>query len=370
MGDGTLTNCTFTGNSADRGGGFSGNGILTNCSFKNNHAADKGGAMLNFYSTDSILINCSFSNNSAGKWGGGMVNIEDACATLFNCIFYGNTAGYGGGIFNYSFDDSGGLNLINCTLSDNSAAVNAGGIFNDASTPIFTNSILWGNSDSGGQDFYAQIYNDRGGSAIIEYCCIQGWTGYHGYAGTIASDPCFVNPANGDYHLREASLCIDAGDPNYIAEPNETDLDGRPRVIGGRIDMGAYEYRPTIPAEVRIVPRTINLTSMGKWITCYISLPEDYNVADIDPNNVILEYEIQPESLRLDEEQQVVIAKFSRSDVQGILSIGQIELSITGQLTDGTVFEGTDVIRVKDKGGKNIESVRSGPGRHRTRNNE
>jgi hypothetical protein len=50
-----------------------------------------------------------------------------------------------------------------------------------------------------------------------------------------------------DYHLRPGSPCIDAGDPNYVAEPNETDLDGNPRVIGGRIDMGAYEFFNTRP---------------------------------------------------------------------------------------------------------------------------
>jgi hypothetical protein len=44
-----------------------------------------------------------------------------------------------------------------------------------------------------------------------------------------------------DYHLLLNSPCINAGDPQYIAGPNETDLDGKPRVIAGRIDMGAYE---------------------------------------------------------------------------------------------------------------------------------
>jgi len=45
-----------------------------------------------------------------------------------------------------------------------------------------------------------------------------------------------------DYHLLPGSPCINAGDPDYVAEPGETDLDGKPRVIGGRIDMGAYEF--------------------------------------------------------------------------------------------------------------------------------
>ncbi len=45
-----------------------------------------------------------------------------------------------------------------------------------------------------------------------------------------------------DYHLLEDSPCINTGDPDYVVEPNETDLDGKPRVVGGRIDMGAYEF--------------------------------------------------------------------------------------------------------------------------------
>jgi hypothetical protein len=44
-----------------------------------------------------------------------------------------------------------------------------------------------------------------------------------------------------DYHLLPDSPCINTGDPDYPFDPNETDLDGLPRVIGGRIDMGAYE---------------------------------------------------------------------------------------------------------------------------------
>lgn len=46
------------------------------------------------------------------------------------------------------------------------------------------------------------------------------------------------------------------------------------------------------------------------------------------------------------------IVRFSRSEVQGILDVGQVELTISGELTDGTVFEGTDIIRVIDKGNR------------------
>ena len=120
--------------------------------------------------------------------------------------------------------------------------------------------------------------------------------------------------------------------------------------MGGRVDMGAYES--PIPAEARIIPRTINLASKGNRLTCYIWLPEQYNVADIDPNSIFLEDEIQPEQLSVDEQKQVAIARFSREELRGIFSVGNVELTITGRLKDGTIFEATDVIRVIGKGEK------------------
>jgi hypothetical protein len=200
----------------------------------------------------------------------------------------------------------------------------------------------------------------RSDKTSIRYCDIQdGAYGVYVFNsflewldGNIDVDPLFADANNGNYHLLEDSPCIDAGDPNYPYDPNETDLDGKPRIIGGRIDMGAYEYSLPVSVVVDIDPDTLNLSSKGNWITCYIRLPEDYDVADIDSNGVFLETEIQAESLKLDEEQQVAIAKFDRSDVQDILTVGDIELTITGRLTDGTVFEATDVIRVLNNGGK------------------
>ena len=208
------------------------------------------------------------------------------------------------------------------------------------------NSILWGN--------WPEQIVDRSFVSVVEYSDVQGgWLG----VGNINYDPCFADPCNCDYHLLEDSPCIDTGDPNYMAEPNETDLDGKPRLLDGNkdglavVDMGAYEYRPSIAVEVKIIPRTINLASKGKWIGCYIWLPEECNVSDIDYNSILLEDEIAPDLFTFDEQEQVAIARFSREEVQAILSIGQVELTITGQLNDGTVFEGKDIIRLTHTGG-------------------
>ena len=370
-----LSYCTFYNNYADGHGGgiynaLSSSPTLMHCTFSANIAASgSGGAIGNFNFCSPALINCTFSGNYAAYSGGGMFNAFSSNSTLINCIFIGNVAGYGGGGGMRNRDSS--PTLINCTFSGNHAEeyYRGGGLRNDQSSPSLRNCILWGNYDySGGSEESVQICTD-GGTPIVNYCCIQGWTGDLGGTGNFDADPYFVelgywqDPCNtpyypwddvwieGDYHLLPDSLCFDAGDPNYIAEPNETDLDGKPRVMGGRIDMGAYES--PIFAEARILPQTINITSKGNWITCYIWLPDEYNVADIDPNSVLLEDLVPVASLSVNERHQVAIARFSRNDVQPILEVGDINLTITGRLTDGTVFDATDTIKVIEKTGKN-----------------
>jgi PKD domain len=62
------------------------------------------------------------------------------------------------------------------------------------------------------------------------------------------TDPLFVDPAHGDFRLAFNSPLVDAGDPATLAadEPN-TDLAGRPRVVNGRRDIGAFEYQRQPP---------------------------------------------------------------------------------------------------------------------------
>jgi hypothetical protein len=59
--------------------------------------------------------------------------------------------------------------------------------------------------------------------------------------GNITNDPAFVNLSGEDFHLQSASPCINSGDNAYVT--TSTDFDGNPRIVGGTVDIGAYEYQ-------------------------------------------------------------------------------------------------------------------------------
>jgi len=115
-----------------------------------------------------------------------------------------------------------------------------------------------------------------------------------------------------------------------------------------------------INAAINIDPDTLNLKSKGKWITCRIELPEGYDVHDIDVSTIMLNGVVpaQPRPVEITDTNGDGVAelmvKFSRSAVQALLTPDEeTELIVSGELADGTIFEGTDTIRVIDPGKKN-----------------
>ncbi|OGO23359.1 MAG: hypothetical protein A2144_12870 [Chloroflexi bacterium RBG_16_50_9] len=229
-----ITNCTFRGNKSIEGGGIDNNNspsVIINCNFSNNSA--EWGAGIFDYASSSTVTGCMFLSNKASRGGGGIYIDRAQSAKITNCLFTNNSAAWGGGIANY---DS--LSLItNCTLSRNSGTDGVGGMDNQQdSSPKVINSIFWNNN--------GEISNDGTSTAIITYSDVQG--GYIG-EGNISSDPMFVDPARGNYHLKAGSPCVDAG--TNTGAPS-TDIDGNPRPIDGNYDslavadIGADELMP------------------------------------------------------------------------------------------------------------------------------
>jgi parallel beta-helix repeat protein len=189
------------------GGGMynhDGNPTLANCMFSNNSADSYGGGIFNSYGSSPVLTNCTFSANKASWYGGGMLNWEGSSNPLVtNCTFANNLADKGGGMYNYKSSPT----ITNCTFSGNSTENEGGGINsywvinNSANKVNLTNCIFWYNNDNGGLDESAQIYT-RNGTSVVNYSCVQGWTGALGGTGNIGTDPCFADSNNGDYHLK------------------------------------------------------------------------------------------------------------------------------------------------------------------------
>ena len=128
----------------------------------------------------------------------------------------------------------------------------------------------------------------------------------------------------------------------------------------GEFGIASVQVIPDeIQAVIDIDPDTLNLNSKSKWITCYIELPEDYDVEDIDVSTIKLNDQVPAESRPTGvgdcdgDGIAELMVKFDRSAVQEILEAGdEVEITVTGELNDDTKFEGSDTIRVINKGGK------------------
>jgi len=123
---------------------------------------------------------------------------------------------------------------------------------------------------------------------------------------------------------------------------------------------------PSITATVDIYPQTLNLRSKAKWINCYVELPGGYDVADINVSTTMLNdtvsAELHPTEVGDYDGDDIpdLMVKFNRTAVseyilsKGIMT-GNVTLTIIGQLNDGTLFQGSDIIRVRMPGDINID---------------
>ncbi len=199
------------------------------------------------------------------------------------------------------------------------------------------------------------VFTDLGtlGGEESEASCINDSGQIVGWADTEDGDRCAFVWANGV--MLDLNTLIPQEFGWYLNSANG--INNKGQIVGtGYIDGQRLGFllNPVlpIPAEADIEPKTLNLSSNGKWISCHIWLPEDYDVADVNTNSILLEGQIAAAQVWIDEEEQVVMVKFSRADVQDILEAGEVELIVSGELIDGAKFEGTDTIRVIDKGSR------------------
>jgi hypothetical protein len=185
--------------------------------------APVGGGAVHVRGSRCALADALIVSNTAVGSGGAFLVLESAHARMVNAVIAHNRAGVAGvGSIAYSSDAA----LLHCTLAHNGAT---GVVASFGGSVIATNTIVWGHT----------TLNLIAGQAA-GYCDIAG--GYPG-AGNLNADPQFADAIALDYALQAGSPCVDTG-TNLPWMSGATDLDGNPRLIAARADMGCYEYIP------------------------------------------------------------------------------------------------------------------------------
>ncbi len=241
----TLTDCTINNNtSTNEGAGIYGDGdtlTITGSEIHYNSAATDGGGLW-WGSTGGVQIDDSdIRHNHANNHGGGLFILAHDPQISYNVIANNSAQSNGGAIYisNTTETPSQPL-LVNNTIVYNTATSYGGGMLCRTLThPEVRNTIFWGNESSPSRN--KQIEMEDRSDINVYYSDIEGMGDGIGSSYTVNIDgtnlntyPVFENRDAEDYHLKGASLCIDAGDPAYY------DRDG------SRRDMGAYSFDKAI----------------------------------------------------------------------------------------------------------------------------
>jgi hypothetical protein len=294
---------------------------------------------------EGLTITHGYGYEGGGIWCWG------ASPTIRNVLLVANVAtSAGGGL--YCGASRPALSGVTCIY--NSAPTGGGIYLTGGSVPAISATIIAFNTSGGAvvprtsADVPAlgcsNIFGNAGGD----------WTGLvagqFGVNGNFSADPVFcldLNPKD-PYSLRSDSPCI--------ADPTT----GCGQVGAG--GLGCRIETPAVPAEIAIDPGVLNPRSAGKWITCYVELPDGYDPTAIDLATVLLNDQVSPERKPTgigDYDQDGIadrMLKFLRSQVMAALPSGDsIEVRVTGEVA-GEPFAGADTVRVLAQNGTSAQT--------------
>ncbi|WP_068501816.1 right-handed parallel beta-helix repeat-containing protein [Paenibacillus kribbensis] len=182
----------------------------------------------------TVRSNVIYNNRLTGIAMGGY---DDERGSTVNCKIVNNTL-----YKNDTFGGGSGQLFIQYDTQNNVIKNN---IFVASSTDVLIYNEYTKNS---GNVVDYNLYFAPGGSSEVNWIWKnKEYTGFSAYksgtgndAHSLFADPKFVNAANGDFHLQSSSPAIDAGNTDR-AIIGTLDIDGKPRVQGAAVNIGAYE---------------------------------------------------------------------------------------------------------------------------------
>jgi len=266
--DATITGNLIENNHADwYGGGIHlrqwSNGLIENNDIIGNDSKLGAGVHITYTSSPTVRENLIQANIAGGLGGGGIYVYYLSNPLIERNIITENESSNGAGIgiywdsaptirnnLLYKNNSGPGIRIVGSspTISHNTITNNYYSNINcqPGSNPTIENNII-ASSDLGWgiyvrPDSFPQIrYNNVWSNPAGNYSSVIG--DQTGVNGNISVAPNFIDPDSNDYHLNYNSLCINAGDPNFVVD-GLTDFDSQPRVMGQFIDIGADEVRP------------------------------------------------------------------------------------------------------------------------------
>lgn len=232
----------FVGNgSYDTGGAIFSTGslLMAGSSAEDNWAGDNGGA-IHIRGGAADLSACTLSGNWCAEGEGAGIYQGGGSLILTQCTITSNLAdlGFGGGV-----SSSGEIRVVSCTIADNTALFEGGGLDLYPSAELtLTDTIIAGNSAPVGPDVSGAIFSQSGVNLLGTTAGVTvPFTG-------IVANPMLAPLANNGGPTRTmlplpGSPAIDAGGPTALL----VDQRGLTRVLGSAADIGSVETGNPIP---------------------------------------------------------------------------------------------------------------------------
>ncbi len=213
-----------------------------------------------------VIQNSTISNNtsdSVNAGGGGVYATGYSGAlnlSIINTTISGNTSTIrGGGLGHVYYNNPSTINLTNVTIAANTSSGNGGGISNDTATITISQSLISGNTGTGGAEL-----DSSGGTITVDDYNLFGFNSTSGVAGVTVGASDIVPAAAALTDIVDTNLTDNGGPtPTHALNPtgpavdvipsascaSATDQTGESRPIDGNVDgmadcdVGAFENR-------------------------------------------------------------------------------------------------------------------------------